>query len=182
MAPPLNPTSPAADIASWLRQKQGDRKSLLTADLVAFAQSGVGVALAAQDQNGRPVVGLGVGCRVHADGTLRVLLSQVANVALLDAVSAGSALAATFTAASDHRAIQVKAARAEIRPACSDDVPEVDRQSAVLRDELIELGFPPDLARGYVAHDPGQLIAIEFIPDRVFTQTPGPGAGAELTR
>jgi hypothetical protein len=174
--------SPGEDIASWKRQASEERSSLLTPDYLAFVQRGVSVTLATSGLNGRPAVGMGVGCRVRPDGRLRVLLSQTANVALLDALSAGRALAVTFTGAPDHRAFQVKALSAKVQPACSDDLPEMDRQCALFCDELIELGFPPDLARGFVAFDPGQLVAIEFIPDRIFTQTPGPGAGAELTR
>ena len=178
----FTPASPVKDIAAWERQRRPAGNQLLTPDLIAFAQAGVSVILATPGANGRPAVGMGVGCRIAPDGTMRVLLSAVSNAALLGAVAAGAGLAVTFTTAPDHRAFQVKATEAAISPACSDDLPEMDRQTAVFHDELVELGFPPDLARGYAAFDPGQLVAIEFRPDHVFTQTPGPGAGAELRR
>jgi hypothetical protein len=182
MATTSGPASPAEELASWRLQHAGAPGALLTPDLIAFVQSGVSVALAARAKNGFPAVGLGIGCRFRPDGTLRVLLSKAANAALLQAISEHSAIAVTFSAARDHRAIQVKAARANIEAACSDDMPEMDRQCAVFQDDLVVLGFPPDLARGYTAYDPDQLVAIVFAPDRIFTQTPGPGAGAELTR
>lgn len=182
MAPGFTPATPLADIAAWEGQRPSRGEQPLTPDLIAFAQSGVSVTLAAPGLNGWPAAGIGVGCRVAPDGTMRVLLSAVENAALLQAIRAGAALAVTFTTAPDHRAFQVKAPGATILPACSDDLPEMDRQIAVFIDELVELGFPPDLARGYAAFDPAQMIAVEFRPDRVFTQTPGPGAGAELKR
>ncbi|MBD3765661.1 MAG: hypothetical protein IE927_13300 [Rhodobacterales bacterium] len=149
------PASPLGDLAAWAAQGPGS--GLLTPDLVALAQSGVGITLAGRLADGRPVAGLGLGCRVLPCGTLRVPASGPAIAALV-------------------------ATRAAVRPALSDDLPEVDRQCAVLADGLVEIGFSRDLARGYVAHDPASLIALEFRPERVFTQTPGPGAGAELTR
>ena len=176
------PATPTGDIASWAAQKPAQEGSLLTPDLVALAQSGVSVTLATSTLDGRPVVGLGVGCRIRPDGTLRVLLTRAANADLLAAVSQGSPIAATFTGAPDHRAFQVKAASATIGAALSDDRPEIDRQCAVLADGLVEIGFSRALADGYVAHDPNDLAAIEFRPERVFTQTPGPGAGSELRR
>lgn len=182
MAPSFTPARPVEDIAAWERQRRVGGMQPLTPDLIALAQSGASVTLAAPGMKGRPAVGIGVGCRIAPDGTMRVLLSGVSNAALLESVAAGLGLAVTFTTARDHRAFQVKAQQAAILPASSDDFPEMDRQTAVFQEELIELGFPPDLARGYAVFDPEQLVAIELRPDRVFTQTPGPGAGAELHR
>ena len=176
------PASPINDLASWAAQKPAPGGGLLTPDLVALAQSGVSVMLAGCASDGRPLVGLGVGCRVRPDGALRVLLARAPNVDLLAAIAQGGPVAVTFTGAPDHRAFQVKAASATIREAPSDDLPEIGRQCAVLADGLVEIGFSRELADGYVAYDPDDLVAVEFSPERVFTQTPGPGAGAELTR
>lgn len=175
------PTSPLDDLASWKGQ-QGSREngSLLTADLIALAQSGVSVSLATSKANGRPLVGMGIGCRVRPDGTLRIVLSANANVELLDAVAQGRAIAVTFSAAPDHRAFQVKASRAKVCVIHDDDRPEMDRQCALFRDGLVAIGFPLELATGIVGYDTDTLAAIELKPERVFTQTPGPGAGAEL--
>lgn len=182
MAASFTPASWIGDIAAWQSQQTAAGNQMLTPDLVAFVQRGISVILAAPGANGWPAAGVAVGCRIMPDGTMRILLSRAANAAVLAAVGAGTGLAVTFTAAPDHRAIQVKARQARVLPASSDDLPEMDRQTACFRDELVELGFPPDLARGYAAFDPSEMIAIEFRPEHVYTQTPGPGAGAELTR
>lgn len=176
------PSSPLSDLAAWTAQKSAPGAGVLTPDLVALAQSGVSVTLASRDADGHPIVGMGVGCRVRPDGTLRILLGRAPNAGLLASLAAGGPIAATFTGAPDHRAFQVKARAAAIVAALSDDRPEIDRQCAVLADGLVEIGFSRELANGYVAHDPDDIVAIEFQPERVFTQTPGPGAGAELTR
>ena len=177
----IEPASPERDVAAWRRQRITS-PDILTPDLAALAQSGVSVTLGARRMDGRPIWGTGVGCRILADGTVRIGLDRAANAALLQAMAASSALAATFTGAPDHRAFQIKARRVAIRDACSSDLPEFDRQCALLRDGLIEIGFAPDLAASFARFDPDSLAAVELRPERVFTQTPGPGAGAELDR
>jgi hypothetical protein len=49
-----------------------------------------------------------------------------------------------------------------------------------MRDELIGCAFDPLLSAAYVAYEPGEVVALELKPDRIFIQTPGPGAGSEL--
>lgn len=180
MATQFKPTSPAADAAAWASQSRTPRSTLLTPDLMAMAQGGMAVCLGTCSKEGWPRVGTGIGCRILADGTLRVIVSRIANVELLELLSQGQPLAVTFSTPRDHRSFQVKSSSAVVRPAISDDLPEMDRQTDILRVDLIGLGFPPAVARGYVSFDAQQMVAIEFVPDRVFTQTPGPGAGGEL--
>lgn len=174
------PTSPAEDIAAWARNRASGVTGLLTADLVAFVQSGVTVSLGGQDLRGWPLVGSGVGCRVLGGNRLRVLCKKSGNQALLDALAAQGPLAVTFTAARDHRACQVKTRQVAIVPSISDDLPEMDRQTGILHSELIALGIPPNVVRDFIAFEPGDLVALEFFAEQLYSQTPGPGAGAEL--
>jgi len=50
-----------------------------------------------------------------------------------------------------------------------------------MRDELIGGGYDRVLSAAYVAYEPGEVVALELKPNRIFVQTPGPGAGSELT-
>lgn len=152
----------------------------LPAELRVLAQGGCGVAVASCGAGGAPVLGLGVGCRLGRDGIVRILLPRKPNAALLDALDRGAPVAVTFTATRDHSSFQIKAATARLCPACSDDLPEMDRQTALFQDGLVEIGYSRVQAEGYSAHDPEDLVALELRPERVFTQTPGPGAGTEL--
>lgn len=154
----------------------------LSPELVALAQGGSGVAIAAGDPDGLPIVGLGVGCRVGPGDVFRILLGQRANLALLSAIEAGRPVAVTFTATRDHTSFQIKASRARLCAACSDDLPEMDRQNALFQDGLVEIGYSRTQAAGYTVFDPVDLVALELAPEHVFTQTPGPGAGAEMVR
>ncbi|GHF39757.1 hypothetical protein [Seohaeicola zhoushanensis] len=174
--------TPLEDVAAWQRQRgELPARDRLTPDLLALAQNGATILIGAQ-LGGRPTVGFGVCCRALPDGQLRILLSRSGNANVLAAIAEGSRVAATFTGAPSHRAFQVKAERAVIGAATQDDRPEAERQAQLFCDGLTEIGFTRDLAAGWLALDLGDLAAIELLPERVFTQTPGPGAGAELPR
>jgi hypothetical protein len=178
MATPSYAT-PIDDQIAW---REAGRTDLLPAHLVAFLQGGVAATLGARSPSGRPVLGGGVACRVEAMTEVRVLLSRGANAAFIAAVERGSAVAATFSRARDHRSIQLKAMHARIREAAPDDFIEAERQCALLADELVELGYTRLQADTYAHCGTSGLVSLEFRPERVFTQTPGPGAGAELPR
>jgi hypothetical protein len=171
--------TPTDDQIAW---REAGHTEVLPAHLVAFLQRGVAVTLGAQGANGRPIVGGGVACRVEAMTEVRVLLSSSGNAAFIEAVRNGSAVAATFSSGSDHRSIQLKASRARIGESAPDDFIEAERQCALLADELVELGYTRLQANAYAQCGTPDLVSLEFRPERVFTQTPGPGAGAELPR
>ncbi|MDF0603703.1 hypothetical protein P1J78_23540 [Psychromarinibacter sp. C21-152] len=177
-----NPTyaTPTDDQIAW--RDAARASNALPAHLIAFLQCGVSVTLGARRPDGRPIVGAGVACRVSSEGTVRILLSWAGNAELVEAVQAGSAIAATFSRARDHRSIQLKASRAVFNEIAPDDLSEAARQSAILADDLVELGYMRAQADVYALCGTTGLASLEFVPERVFTQTPGPGAGAELSR
>lgn len=171
--------TPTDDQITW---READHTKLLPAHLVAFLQGGVTATLGARSVTGRPVVGIGIACRVSDMADVRVLLPRSANLSLMDAVTGGSAIAATFSRARDHRSIQLKASRASIGRSSPDDHNEAARQRSILADELMELGYTRAQADAFAFTRATDLVSLEFRPERVFTQTPGPGAGAELQK
>lgn len=172
--------TPTDDQKAW--RDAAPASGQLPAHLVAFLQGGVAATLGARTAEARPIVGAGIACRVSSMSLVRVLVPRRPNAGLLEAIRGGSAIAATFSRARDHRSIQLKAAAAVIMDPLADDMCEAARQCAIFADELVELGYTRPQARAYVAYDPADLVSVEFRPDRIFTQTPGPGAGAELPR
>ena len=153
----------------------------LPADLIALAQNGATISFAACGPDGRPVAGLGAGVRIDPAGIFRVYLNARNNRRLLEALESGSGIAATFVRAPDHRGFQVKAGRAAVVPANPDHFAELERQCAVMRDELVELGLPINVASAFGTFDPSDILAVEFRPEEAFMQTPGPGAGSPVT-
>ena len=172
--------TPTDDQMAW--RDASSEPGTLPLHLVAFLQCGVDPILGARRADGRPLVGAGVGCRIADKNIVRVFVPLSPNGDLLEAFRHGSAVAATFSRARDHRSIQLKATAADVLDPHPDDLCEIARQSAIATDELVKLGYSRIQAASHHAYEPGDLKVVSFRPERVFTQTPGPGAGAELKR
>jgi hypothetical protein len=153
---------------------------VLTEEIAQFCQSGVSVALAARLSDGRPIVGLALACRIGSGGDIVIFFRKPANRALMEAIDAGSALAATFSEPRTHRSIQIKGASARVVDQMPGDRELTAHQSRIFRDELIHVNYPFRFSSYYCAYSDDEVGAIEFVPKSVFVQTPGPGAGSLL--
>lgn len=111
---------------------------------------------------------------------MRVFLQRRGNDSILRAIDAGAPVAVTFSQPETHRSIQLKAVEARLAPLMAEDEPELARQAAAMRDELVSVGYPVTFASLYCAYDRHDLVAIVFVPAQAFVQTPGPDAGSAL--
>jgi len=153
----------------------------LPADLVAMMCRGVSVIVASRDARLRPGVMRAVGSRVEDDGRdITVYLARRQSRQLLQDIAATGQLAAVFSEPFSHRAVQVKASRAEIRPAGAADGPVLAAYLASMEREVQRVGFAPPLTRAMLAHRLDDVVAVRFTPEQAFDQTPGPRAGAAL--
>jgi hypothetical protein len=148
-------------------------------DIAGFCQRGLSICLASSDRRGEPIAGLGLACRQDA-GRLRILLDRRGHERLLRAVAAGAPVAVTFSQPETHRSIQLKAATASPAAFLPTDEPELMRQTAAMREELISVGYSAAFATIYSAFDRQELAVIVLAPEQAFVQTPGPAAGSAL--
>ena len=133
--------------------------------LVALAQSGCGIAIASCGPDGTPLLGLGVACRLRPGGVFRFLIDRCVNAEVVAALSSGEPVAVTLTATRNHTSFQVKAPAARIGATCNDDLPEIDRQQALFKDGLTELGYSTAQAAGYSVYEMANLVSVEFVPE-----------------
>jgi hypothetical protein len=77
----------------------------------------------------------------------------------------------------DHSTIQLKGAVGEVRLAAESDRDFVRGRLDAFADELADLGYPRKSIAS-LSHWPA--FAIDFTPDELFEQTPGPNAGEPL--
>ena len=138
-----------------------------------------GIALATMAFDGRPVVGKCVGF-VATNDALRVTLRKSANEKLIGAVQLGSPVAVTFSRPTTHGSIQFKARSARIDEPDRDDFLAAQRQRERFSAELVASAYPPEFSDLYTAYAPHDLLVLEFEPEEVFDQSPGPAAGARL--
>ena len=154
----------------------------LSAEQAAFLQGPVSINVAASGRGGWPCVCRAQGCVVARDRrTVTVLLSARRGREVLDALDAGSGIAAVFSRPASHATLQLKAGGAtraalnSVLRACN------DRYAQALAEELAGLGYCADLGEGIVRlMSASDLVALRFAPDIVFDQTPGPAAGRVL--
>lgn len=154
---------------------------VLTPELEAFCQSGLSVIVAACMAGEAPVAGLGCGCRILSDSRMRLLLPRSGNERLLALAERGARIAITFSQPITHRSIQVKGSQAGVATPDEQDRREAIRQSNGVRLELADVGYPPAFAEAYCRVDPDIIVGLDITLDAAFVQTPGPGAGAQLT-
>lgn len=174
------PASPQEDLARY-RRAAIPPGEVLTPELAEFIQSGVGISIATRSADGRPLPGFAHGARI-VGRRVRLVLDGSIYHGVIAAVEAGSPIAATFSRALDHRSIQLKGHAPRLREADREDVARATVQAASFRDELITVNYEPAWAGLYMAFDRGRCRVIEFEPYAAFVQTPGPGAGTELSR
>jgi len=152
----------------------------IDAEQAEFVQSGVAINAGSCSAARVPSVARAVGCRVAADHrrmTILVCAEQAA--ALLADLRETGRIAVSFVEPSTHRALQVKGGDVVIGTATPDDAnlktTLCERFMAALR----PLGYDADLVRTLMSGAP-TLVAVDFAPQAVFSQTPGPRAGELL--
>lgn len=152
----------------------------LDADRAAFMQSGVSMSLGSRDGNLRPSVARGLGCRVLADGEVRVFVNAAQSRDLLDDVRACGQVAVVFSDIVSHRTLQVKAIDARAQVPDADDHSAADAYAPRFGGGVVALGYPASVPQNLLHAEPGERIAIAFHPHEGFEQTPGPQAGQPL--
>jgi hypothetical protein len=153
----------------------------LPPDLVAMMDRGVSVIVASRDAGLRPSLMRAVGSRVEDDGgAITVYLSRPQSRQVLQDLASTGHIAVVFSEPSTHRTVQLKASRVEMRNAADADAPVLARYLHSMEHEIQQVGFAPPLTRAMLAHRIEDLVAVRFIPEQAFDQTPGPRAGAPL--
>lgn len=168
-APPAPPEPPAPAAPA------------LPAELAAFIQSGLSITVCGRDDRLVPSIAKAAGCRVSADGReVTVLLFADAAEAAARDITRNRLISVVFSQPTTDRTLQLKGRDAMPVPTAPADVALVRRHLALFAAEIASLGWDQRFVDTMLWHDPTQLIAIRFTPDRAFAQTPGPGAGQAM--
>ena len=155
--------------------------ALIDPELAAFLQRGVSVHVSSRGPTNIPNLVRGIGCRVSADRrqvTAFVLASQCG--ALLAELAMNGAISFVATLPSTHRTVQLKGTDAKAGPPLPGDEALVARERAALVEDLVGVGYAPEMPRTLLGGDWAEAMAITFTPTAAFVQTPGPGAGTPL--
>jgi hypothetical protein len=151
---------------------------MIDAQLASFLQEGIFIDLATRTERLEPNGARVVAATVEPDGLhLVVYLATSAAPGVLPDLETNGEVAIGFARPPDERACQIKGRFAGVRQADDEDRAMVQRQWDRLLDRLTTIGFE----RGTFAHYPSwPCVAIRVRVNRIFNQTPGPGAGGPL--
>lgn len=157
--------------------------ALLDSATAEFITSGISINAAGARPGTVPSMARATGCRVAADArSVTLLFASTPAAALLDDIRRSGAIAVVFSQPSTHRTLQLKGDDARIVPPAAGDAALAAAYVKIFTDGLTRLGYPGEVLRAVLTHDPGDLVAVEFTPLAAFSQTPGPGAGEPLVR
>jgi len=151
---------------------------MIDAELAAFVEGGLSIHIAtrnaALEANGARVIAV----KVEPDGThMTAYLSTAAADRIVPDLEANRQMSLGFGRPSDDRACQIKGEFVEARTAAAGDRELVDRQWDGFLAQLGTIGFPAKATEGWKTWP---AIAVRMRVTALFSQTPGPGAGAPL--
>ncbi len=142
---------------------------------------GVSCMVSACSTSLEPSIMRAVGTLVRPDQPeITVFLSRKQAGQLLQDIRDTGRLAAVFSEPSTHQTVQLKARQPQLRDARAADVPVLQRYLAAMENALGQVGLEVDFARAMLAHRLEDLVALSFVPEQAFDQTPGPKAGAAM--
>jgi hypothetical protein len=146
-----------------------------------FINNRADVVLGSRSTDLQPSVCWGMGCHARADGRrITVWLSRAQAATVIADIQANGAVAVTFVEPLTSRSLQLKGRDARVRDAQPQDAEILERHLDNMVREVALLGFSEMLARAAFGLPLHALVAVEFTPDDVFEQTPGPNAGKSL--
>jgi hypothetical protein len=146
--------------------------------LATFIEGAVSAHIATRngdlDPNGARVAAV----KVDADGRhVTAFVPKVAAGSLLRDLRANRQVALGVVRPTDDRACQLKGEFVGARAAKAGERGLVERQWAAFLDNLAQVGIPQQVAEGWKSWP---AVAIRLRVTALFSQTPGPGAGAPM--
>lgn len=138
------------------------------------------IVFAAADAAGRPTIGRAAGARHTDSGEVEIFVSRARWGEVTDDLGIGARIAVTFSRPTDYRTFQIKGVLTAIQPPQPADLAAASEYTRAVTGSLLELGVLQSQVDQWLACD--DLITLRFRPAATFAQTPGPGAGAPLSR
>jgi hypothetical protein len=155
---------------------------ILAAEISDFIQQGVAAAVSCCNEALQPSMARVVATRVADDGErVTVLLRRSSNAALLRDARPGQKLAAVFCLPKNERALQIKGVIVAVETPHADDWRRICDHCVAFADQIEPKGYARGFSDHYHAAERDDLLALSFVPEAVFEQTPGPQAGHCMT-
>jgi hypothetical protein len=151
---------------------------MIDTELAAFLEGSVAIHIASRNEQLEPHGARVVAVKVEHDGSrITAYVPKIAAAPVLADLESNRQAAIGFGRPTDDRACQVKGEFVASRAATARERPMITRQWQALLDNLAQIGIPPQLSEAWRLWP---CVAITMRVTALFSQTPGPGAGAPL--
>lgn len=147
----------------------------------AFIQRRVSILVGSCGAEGVPSLARAYGCRVSLDRrAVTVFLAVPQSEDLLRDLRASGVIAVVFSRPSTHETLQFKGSVQRMSPVEADDRPVMRAYGRSFAEEVAPLGFDATFQDAIMAPVEHEAVAVTFVPEAAFVQTPGPSAGQPL--
>jgi len=152
---------------------------MISSDLATFLEQGLAINIGTRNQRLEPNAAYCPAARVDAGGTrLTVFVPEIGAAAVLADLAANGQAAIVFARPEDDRACQVKGTFVSARPAAVDEQALVQAQWHGFMHQLDLIGTPGESTRTWTIWP---CVAVQIAVTAVYSQTPGPDAGARVS-
>lgn len=156
-------------------------RRVIDQDLAAFIDGPVMMILGTRSLAGLPAVGRAIGARMTPErDAIDIFVSPGQWAEALGGVGAGSEIAFTACRPIDYRTFQLKGEVLEVAPMDEADQTAAECYADAMTRVLLDLGVQPPQIDHWLTRV--GLMRLRLKPTSVFAQTPGPGAGAQLSQ
>lgn len=151
---------------------------MIDAELARFLQQGLAINIGTRNAHLEPSAAYAPAARVESDGRhLVVYVPVVGATAVLSDLADNGQAALVFARPEDDRACQVKGEFVSAHPATNEEHELVLAQWSAFMKQLEIIGSPGESTRSWIIWP---AVAIRLRVTALFSQTPGPDAGAPL--
>lgn len=151
---------------------------MIDPELAAFLEGGVAIHIASRNERLEPNGARVVAVKVDADGShVTAYVPKIAAPSVLADLEANRQAAIGFGRPTDDRACQVKGEFVDSRAATGRERSTIVTQWEALLGNLEQIGIPRQVMESWRIWP---CVAIRVRVTALFSQTPGPGAGAPL--
>jgi len=153
-------------------------------ELKTLIEGPVSVVVGTRDSRLVPEITRAWGPRVSEDRqSVSLCVPLATSRKTLDNLEANGQIAVVFCLPTNYRTCQVKGRHAKAAEPDSTDLAIVERHRDAFAEVTAPLGQPREIIEAFWRAEietSAQLVKIFFVPEQVFDQTPGPGAGRKL--
>lgn len=156
----------------------------ITEELKAFLESGPSVVVGTRDMALAPEIARAWGVRVAEDGRSVDLCIPMATIGkTLENLADNGQMAVSFALPINLKSVQIKGTGIDAGEPDAADISAVERHREAFASLNERIGMPLHVIERFWRREletSSSFVKLHFVPEQIFNQTPGPGAGSQI--